>query len=160
VSPTRTRAVDEVRRATPADAAEIGRLFYEFNSEFSTPTPDAEVAGARYERQLRNGEVVVLVIGRGPDGFVQLRFLPTVYREGLHAYLEELYVVPSKRGHGLGRALLEAAIDAAREAGATYMDLGTSEDDEAARALYEKVGFTNHEDGPDGPVMFVYEREL
>jgi hypothetical protein len=40
------------------------------------------------------------------------------------------------------------------------MDLGTSDDDVAARRLYESLGFTNRENGPDGPVMYVYEREL
>jgi hypothetical protein len=40
------------------------------------------------------------------------------------------------------------------------MELGTSEDDKAARALYESAGFTNREGNPDGPVMLFYEREL
>jgi len=40
------------------------------------------------------------------------------------------------------------------------MDLGTSEDDVAARALYESVGFTNREGGPDGPVNYFYGRDL
>ena len=31
-----------------------------------------------------------------------------------------------------------------------------TEDDVAARALYERMGFTRHEGGPGGPVMFVY----
>ena len=60
----------------------------------------------------------------------------------------------------MGRALLEAAIETARERGAVHMELGTSEDDTAARGLYESAGFTNREGRPDGPVMFVYEREL
>jgi ribosomal protein S18 acetylase RimI-like enzyme len=149
-----------VRRATPADAPDIGRLFHDFNTEFSEPTPDADVAANRYERLLRNGDAAILLIGSGPDGFAQLRFRPTVHSDGLDCYLEELYVVPRKRGHGLGRALLEAAMNAAREEGATHMDLGTSEDDVAARALYESAGFINREGGPDGPVMYVYEREL
>ena len=51
-------------------------------------------------------------------------------------------------------------MDLARERGADFMDLGTSEDDVAARALYERMGFTNRERAPDGPVMYVYEREL
>ena len=46
-----------------------------------------------------------------------------------------------------------------REAGATRIELGTSEDDVAARALYESVGFTNREK-PGGPVMYFYERDL
>jgi hypothetical protein len=40
------------------------------------------------------------------------------------------------------------------------MDLGTSEDDVAARALYESLGFTNREGGSDGPVNYFYQREL
>lgn len=43
---------------------------------------------------------------------------------------------------------------------ATRIELGTSEDDTAARVLYESAGFTNREGSPDGPVMFFYEREL
>ena len=78
----------------------------------------------------------------------------------LDAYLEELYVAPAKRGQGLGRALLEAAMETARERGSTRMELGTSEDDVAARALYESAGFSDREGKPDGPVMFFYERDL
>jgi ribosomal protein S18 acetylase RimI-like enzyme len=68
--------------------------------------------------------------------------------------------VPEKRGQGLGRALLEAAMDEARDHGADHMDLGTSEDDKAAIGLYESAGFTNREGRPDGPVMLYYERDL
>jgi ribosomal protein S18 acetylase RimI-like enzyme len=55
---------------------------------------------------------------------------------------------------------LEAAIELARAEGAGRMDLGTSDDDVAARGLYESLGFTNRESRPDGPVMYFYEREL
>ena len=89
-----------------------------------------------------------------------LRFRPSLWSEGRECYLAELYVVPARRGHGLGRALLEAAMALARARGADHMDLGTSEDDVAARALYESCGFVNREKPPDGPVMYVYEREL
>jgi ribosomal protein S18 acetylase RimI-like enzyme len=55
---------------------------------------------------------------------------------------------------------MQLAMDEARTRGADYMDLGTSEDDGAARRLYESLGFTNREGRPDGPIMYVYEREL
>ena len=48
----------------------------------------------------------------------------------------------------------------ARGRGADHMDLGTSEDDVAARALYESLGFRNREGRADGPVSYFYEREL
>jgi ribosomal protein S18 acetylase RimI-like enzyme len=55
---------------------------------------------------------------------------------------------------------MEAAIEVARARGAAWMDLGTGEDDVAARALYESLGFSNREGRPDGPVNYFYEREL
>lgn len=69
-------------------------------------------------------------------------------------------MAPALRGQGIGRGLLEAAIEAARKAGATGIDLNTGETDTAARALYESTGFTNREGSPDGPAMLFYEREI
>jgi ribosomal protein S18 acetylase RimI-like enzyme len=69
-------------------------------------------------------------------------------------------VAPARRGHGLGRALMNAAIELARAEGADYMDLGTAETDVAARALYESLGFSNREGKPDGPLNYYYERDL
>ena len=82
------------------------------------------------------------------------------WSEGLECYLAELYVVPSRRGRGLGRAIMDAAIAAARAEGADTMDLGTSEDDVAARALYERLGFSNREGKPDGALNLYFELEL
>jgi ribosomal protein S18 acetylase RimI-like enzyme len=149
-----------VRRASPGDAPEVARLLHDFQREFDEPSPGVETLTERYRELIRKREMTVLLVGGRPDGFAQLRFRPTVYSAGLYSYLEELYVVPSLRGQGLGRALLEAAMDTARAEGAEHMELGTSETDAAARALYESAGFTNREGSPDGPVMLFYEREL
>ena len=51
-------------------------------------------------------------------------------------------------------------MEEARAGGRRAIDLGTSENDVAARGLYESAGFTNREGRPDGPVMLFYEREL
>jgi ribosomal protein S18 acetylase RimI-like enzyme len=149
-----------IRLATAADAPAFGRLLHAFNAEFGEPTPDAETIAERAAPLIESGEVMVLLGGNGPDGFAQLRFRPSLYTGVLDAYLEELYVVPERRSQGLGRALLEAAMRHAKERGAAHIDLGTSEDDVAARALYESAGFTNREGGPDGPRMLYYERDL
>jgi ribosomal protein S18 acetylase RimI-like enzyme len=149
-----------IRLASAADAPAFGRLLHAFNAEFGEPTPDAVVIAERAAPLIESGEVVVLFAGDGPDGFAELRFRPSLYTGALDAYLEELYVVPERRGQGLGRALLEAAMEHARERGAAHIDLGTSENDAAARALYESAGFTNREGGPSGPRMLYYERDL
>jgi ribosomal protein S18 acetylase RimI-like enzyme len=149
-----------VRRAVPGDAEAIGRLLHDFNSEFDEPTPGTRPLAERVRELLAAGEMTVLLGGTGPHGLAVLRFRPAIWTQALECYLAELYVVPERRGQGLGRALMEAAIELARREGATYMDLGTSEDDVAARALYESLGFSNRGGKPDGPVEYFYEREL
>ena len=149
-----------VRRAELPDAEAAGRLLHDFNSEFEEPTPGPRRLGERVRHLLTDGQTIVLLGGTGPDGLAVLRFRPSIWTEGLECYLAELYVVPEQRGHGLGRALMEAAIEVARSKGADYMDLGTGEDDVAARALYESLGFSNREGEPDGPLNYHYEREL
>jgi ribosomal protein S18 acetylase RimI-like enzyme len=102
-----------------------------------------------------------LLVGSPPVGIALVRFREAVFHDKLDAYLEELYVAPDHRGHGLGRALLEGVLDTARERGAGRIDLGTAESDVAARRLYESLGFTNQErPGDESTTMFFYERDL
>ncbi len=149
-----------VRRAGVADAEAIGRLLHDFNSEFDERTPSPPALAERVRELLVADEITVLLGGEKPHGLAVLRFRPAIWTEALECYLAELYVVPDRRGQGLGRALMEAAIELARREGADHMDLGTSEDDVAARALYESLGFSNREGNPDGPINYFYEREL
>jgi len=156
-----TRTPDlSVRRADVADAETVGQLLHDFNSEFDEPTPGPRVLAARLGRLIAGHETTVLLGGAGPHGLAVLRFRPSIWTESFECYLAELYVVPDRRGQGLGRALMETAMDVARKEGADYMDLGTSEDDVAARALYESLGFSNREGSAEGPVNYYYERSL
>jgi ribosomal protein S18 acetylase RimI-like enzyme len=148
------------RLAEAGDALSIGRLLHEFNLEFGDPTPGTEQLARRMRQLIGEGHTAALLAGAGPDGVAVLRFRPGIWDEALECYLAELYVVPERRRHGLGRALLVGAIELARERGATYMDLATSEEDRAARALYESLGFDNRGGRPGGPVNYYYEREL
>jgi len=149
-----------VRRAEAADAEAVAKLLHDFNSEFDEPTPGPRALAERVRLLLSEGRTAILLGGAGPHGVAVLRFRPSIFTEALESYLAELYVVPDRRGQGLGRALMEAAIDLARAEGADHMDLGTSEDDVVARALYERLGFSNREGRPDGPINYFYEREL
>jgi ribosomal protein S18 acetylase RimI-like enzyme len=149
-----------VRAARASDCAAVGRLLHDFNEEFSEPAPAPGWLSARVERLLAAGEARALLAGAGPDGVAVLRLRPSLWSEGLECYLAELYVVPERRGQGLGRALLEGAIALARAEGAVYIDLATSEQDVAARSLYESAGFSNREGGSDGPLNYYYGRDL
>lgn len=162
---------DVVRRATAADAAAAGRLLHAFNTEYDEVTPGPEALAARVAELLEDGDTEVLLASAGADdgggaeasgepvGLAVLRFRKSLWSTAEECYLAELYVTPSKRGRGRGESLLRATVQRARERGADYMDLATSEDDVAARELYEKLGFRRTE-GDGGPVMFVYELEL
>jgi ribosomal protein S18 acetylase RimI-like enzyme len=149
-----------IRRASVEDAGEIARLLHDFNTEFSAPTPGVAALAENARRLLTKQEMAVLLGGAEPDGIALIRFRLSVWTAVPEAHLQELYVAPARRGEGLGRTLLEAAIELAREQGATTIDLGTSVTDTAARALYESAGFTNREWEPDGPSMLFYEREI
>jgi ribosomal protein S18 acetylase RimI-like enzyme len=149
-----------VRIAGPADAESIGRLLDDFNREYDEPTPGAAQLARRIGELIEGGDTAVLLVGARPDGLAVLRFRPAIWSQALECYLAELYVVPAMRGRGLGRRLMEGAIELARGRGADYMDLGTGEQDLAARALYESLGFSNREGKPDGPLNYYYEREL
>ena len=56
--------------------------------------------------------------------------------------LQSLAVLPAKRRHGLGGALLKSALTAARKRGATEMFLEVRSSNQAAIRLYERAGFT------------------
>jgi ribosomal protein S18 acetylase RimI-like enzyme len=148
-----------IRRASTGDAHTVARLLHDFNTEFDEPSPGIAVLGERVGRLIGAAELTVLIAGLA-DGVAAIRFRPSIWADGDEAHLQELYVVPGRRGEGIGRTLLEATIELAIAEGAAGIDLNTSTDDVAARALYESAGFTNREGRPDGPQMLFYEREL
>ena len=67
----------------------------------------------------------------------------------LHAFSAEFGESTPDDGVSAERASPLIGESAAR----AHIDLGTSEDDVAARALYEGAGFTNRDGGPDGSRM-------
>lgn len=149
-----------IRRASAADAALAAGMLHDFNAEFGEPTPGVEALSGHVRDLIDRGEATVLLGGEGPDGVAVMRLRTAIWTGKPEAHLQELYVAPPRRGQGIGRALLNATMAAARGAGATGIDLNTGETDSAARALYESAGFTNREGSPDGPSMLFYEREF
>jgi len=150
-----------VRRAGPADAPVVGRLLFDFNTEFETPTPDAAAFAERFRELLGRDDVVVLLSAddAAPTGFAFLTLRPTPYYAGPLAQLEELYVVPDLRDGGIGTALLTAAVDEVRRLGAGEMHINVDEVDTDTRRFYERHGFVNIEPGEDYR-MLCYLREL
>jgi len=149
-----------IRGAGVEDASDVAQLLHDFNTEYDDPTPAVPVLAERVAELLAEEAIVVLLADRPPTGLAALRIRPSLWSQAADAYLEELYVIPEQRGKGIGKALLQAAIDAAREAGADHFELTTGEDDKEARGLYESFNLTNREGAPDGPRMLYYEIDL
>lgn len=148
--------------ATFEDFAAAGRLLHDFNTEFGDPTPGPEALATRVADLLVSGSADVLLDGADddePSAVCVLRYRPSLWSEADECYLAELYVAPAARGTGIGRRLLRASIERAREQGCDFIDLSTSEDDVAARHLYEAEGFRRTE-GEGGPLTFHYEMDL
>ncbi|MFB2584655.1 GNAT family N-acetyltransferase [Herbiconiux liukaitaii] len=155
---------------TAGELGEAAQLLVAFNTEYDDPAPAPQWLAEHLGRLVEGGDTSVLTIdepgtatGDGPGpavGVAVLRFRVSTWSADLEAYLAEFYVQPGLRGRGIGTVFLDEVIEHARSRGATYLDLNTSEDDEAARHLYEKRGFDCHEGDGEGPLALYYELDL
>lgn len=152
---------EQSRIARSTDADEVADLLDRFQTEFGEYTPGARILTPRVRKHIAGGLSVFLLAGPAHVGVAQLRFREYLLTGTPACYVEELYVVPDRRGQGHGRMLMETALNLARERGATTVELGTAASDTAARGLYESLGFTNLErQGHPETQMLYYEREL
>jgi ribosomal protein S18 acetylase RimI-like enzyme len=143
--------------------AAAAQLLHDFNVEYDEPTPPPGQLATRLAELVAVDHVTVL-LARAHEtgaavGVAVMRLQPSVWSRAQEAYLAELYVTPSRRGQGYGRELITEAIRTARECGADYALVVTSENDRLAQRLYERAGFRRTE-GEGGPLMLAYERDL
>ena len=141
----------DVRRASSSDAGTLAGLLYDFNTEFDTGTDSEPVLAIRFARILTDDSVLALLAldGRQNSGFALITLRPAIWFDGPVATLDELYVVPARRGRGVGTALLTRACGLLRERGCPEMHINVDEVDVDARRFYERHGFVNIEPGVD-----------
>ena len=143
-----------VRSAKPDDAAALGRLgallvalHHDFDAKrFLAPGPDTERGYGRYlVSQIDRKDVVVLVAE--VDGTVlgyaygALEGNDWMALRGPAGVIYDLVVDPGRRREGLGRTLLQTALNALTERGAPRVVLSTAQRNEAAQALFTAMGF-------------------
>lgn len=87
------------------------------------------------------GRLLVAAVEGEIVGVAYVSFTFTLEHGGRVAWLEELYVTPSRRGRGIGRALLGRVLDLARSERCHAVDLEVDEDHQRVAALYERHGF-------------------
>ena len=76
-------------------------------------------------------------------GLAHYIFRPSTWAEKDFSYLEDLFVDPSVRGKGVGRALIDELHKIAIERGSKRLYWTTAPDNETARKLYDKVAITD-----------------
>lgn len=150
---------ETVRVAHSDEAGVVAQLLDDFNHEYETPSPGPDVLTARLQRLLAGGDVVAILIGDPAAGVGLLTLRPNVWYAGPVGLVDELYVVPNRRGRGLGSALLRAAEQVVRERGGEALEINVDGDDAAARRFYERHGYRNSEPGKDEQLLY-YFREL
>jgi len=84
----------------------------------------------------------VLFVAR-VDGRIVGTLTLALYRipTGRKAWIEDVVVDDSARGHGVGEALSRAAVDEARRRGAKDVSLTSRPSRKAANRLYQRIGF-------------------
>lgn len=131
-----------IRRAqTPEDLDTAQRLFREYVESL-----DFDLDFQDFEREMENlpgpyaapdGLILLAEVDDEPAGVVAVQPLDDA---GV-CEMKRLYVRPTHRNEGLGRALCEALLDAARNLGYVTMRLDTVASMTAARSLYRSLGF-------------------
>ena len=144
-----------VRLATEDDAGEVARLIAAFRDWQGRNEPSDASIEASVRRLLADPNTEYFVGGEPPAGVLQLRFRHSVWTGTEDAHLEDLFVDETARRSGLGRALVDAALEHARKRGCARIELDANEANETALRLYRSVGFGSWSDAAGGNDLFM-----
>jgi GNAT superfamily N-acetyltransferase len=132
-----------IRPATAADAETVASLVREL-AEYEKLLHEARASAEDFRREIESPNPVIRVLiaewdGK-PAGFALyfFNFSTFVGRSGL--YLEDLFVRPALRSHGIGRALLRALARIARDRGCGRMEWAVLDWNEPALKFYQSLG--------------------
>jgi len=132
-----------VVRAGVEDAGALHDLLNRQFEEHAIP-----VDAARLEEAIRSvlqddslGFILVARVAEGAIGTCYVSFTWSLEHAGKSAWLEELYVVPERRGRRVGESLLHAALRKAEALGCAAVDLEVDRSQARAENLYRRAGF-------------------
>lgn len=138
----------QFRDATEADLPVVVHLladdrFGAARERDVSPLPLSYLAGYR-AMQAQGGRIILAVQDGAVVGCLQLNVIHGVSQQGQsRAQIEGVRVDSTRRGGGIGAALMHHAINEARVAGCGVMQLTTRTDRMEAQAFYARLGFTH-----------------
>jgi putative acetyltransferase len=128
-------------RDNPAMAQVIQRVMPEFDAGgegFSIHDPEVTTMSAAYYAPRHVYFIVERIDGAVLGG---AGVAPLTGGDPSVCELRKMYILPEGRGHGLGEALMQRCLEAARERGFTYCYLETLRTMTGAHKLYARHGF-------------------
>lgn len=132
----------EIRSATRADIPRVYELICEL-AEYEKAREQVEITPAILERDGFGENPLYSLLVAGDEGEVvgiALAYFRYSTWKGKRLYLEDLIVTEAARGQGVGKALLEATIQIARESGCSGLMWQVLDWNESAIAFYQKFG--------------------
>ena len=143
------------RAALPADEAAWRQLWRGY-CDFYNATVSDEVTSRTWKRILDPDSAVMCIVAEVDGqvyGFANCVVHEATWETQPICYLEDLYVLPSARSHGIGKALIEWLRNAMRAEGWARLYWVTRQDNADARRLYDQ--FTQ----ADGFVRYVIRQQ-
>jgi ribosomal protein S18 acetylase RimI-like enzyme len=141
------------RLATTGDVPEIVRMLADDalgkkRESYETPLPASYYAAFEAISADPNNELVVACLAGRVVGVLQITFIPYLtYRGSWRAQIEGVRVDASTRSHGVGRKLLEWAIERAEQRGCRLVQLTSDKTRADAIRFYESLGFVASHEG-------------
>ena len=136
-----------MHRVRSAVADEVERVLGMYEWLFAPPGSvpglwDAERAREAIAEAIAGPDSEILVAEHRGDllGFCSAYIELNSVRYGVRCWVEDLAVSPEHRSAGVGKGLLDAAKDWARERGATHLELDSGEARKDAHRFYEREG--------------------
>lgn len=143
----------KIRNAERSDVADIVALLADdelgaTREQLRTPLPKAYYRAFDAIDADPNNQLVVAEHDATIAGVLQLTFIPYLtYRGRWRAQIEGVRIARSRRAHGLGRELVQWAIERARERHCHLVQLTTDKERPEAIRFYERLGFRASHEG-------------
>jgi GNAT superfamily N-acetyltransferase len=148
---------DTPRLADVGDAAEVGRLLHDFNTEFETPSPGADVLSDRLATHLAGESMFAILAGSPAFAVALVSVRPNVWYAGRVGLLDELYVDPSRRSKGTGSAILDLLRHHALASGIDAIEINVDEGDVDAQRFYERNGYSSIQPDTNERALYYFQ---